>query len=363
MIKKPKIAVIGLKGLPAFGGAASVGESLINELMNEYHFYVYSVSTHTSPNSKSNSYTQIVFPGKNVNGMSTFLYYIKSMLHCLFLANYDLIHLHHSESGFITPFLRLKYKVIVTIHGVFTNKIDPKFSGYINKFFRFSEKMNMLFANNIISVSKTDKIFCEKKFNRRIEYVPNGIFKVEKAILEKNYDFLFVAARIYEIKGLHLLLKAMKHQLTNKKLLVIGDMNQDLDYKKYILELSKGLNVEFIPLIKEKDNLFSYILQSKIFIFPSLFEAMSMILLEVVSLKVPVLASDIEANKNIFNENEINYFHSNDFNDLANEMSFCLKNESLIQEKVKKAYNKLINSYTWDIIANRYSEIYSELLG
>ena len=43
-----KIAVIGLKGLPAFGGAAAVGESLINKLKNEYNFTVLSTASHTS---------------------------------------------------------------------------------------------------------------------------------------------------------------------------------------------------------------------------------------------------------------------------------------------------------------------------
>ena len=36
MKAKPKIAVIGLKGLPAFGGAATVGENLIN---NSSHLF------------------------------------------------------------------------------------------------------------------------------------------------------------------------------------------------------------------------------------------------------------------------------------------------------------------------------------
>ena len=41
---KPKIAVIGLKGLPAFGGAATVGENIINQLKDNYQFFVYSTS-------------------------------------------------------------------------------------------------------------------------------------------------------------------------------------------------------------------------------------------------------------------------------------------------------------------------------
>ena len=44
---KIKIAVIGLKGLPAFGGAAAVGENLIEQLKDKYEFFVYATSSHT----------------------------------------------------------------------------------------------------------------------------------------------------------------------------------------------------------------------------------------------------------------------------------------------------------------------------
>ena len=49
-MKKKKIAVIGLKGLPAFGGAATVGENIIEQLKDKYEFTVYSTSSHTSKN-------------------------------------------------------------------------------------------------------------------------------------------------------------------------------------------------------------------------------------------------------------------------------------------------------------------------
>lgn len=60
--KKPRIAVIGLKGLPAFGGAATVGENIINQLKDKYDFTVYSVSSHTDlKTGEYNGYKQIVF--------------------------------------------------------------------------------------------------------------------------------------------------------------------------------------------------------------------------------------------------------------------------------------------------------------
>ncbi|MDN5291842.1 MAG: hypothetical protein PWQ06_2081 [Anaerophaga sp.] len=60
---KPKIGVIGLKGLPAFGGSARAGENMMFYLKNEFHFVVFNTDTHTSR--KTGIYDgieQIVYP-------------------------------------------------------------------------------------------------------------------------------------------------------------------------------------------------------------------------------------------------------------------------------------------------------------
>ncbi|OFX85971.1 MAG: hypothetical protein A2W99_16820 [Bacteroidetes bacterium GWF2_33_16] len=360
--KKPHIAVIGLKGLPAFGGAATVGENLIDQLKNDYNFTVYSLSTHTKGES-IDGIKQIVFNGCKNTTINTFLYYIKSLFHCLFFAKYDLIHLHHAESGFITPLLRLKYKVVVTFHGVFFDKSDPKFGYSANKFFRWSEKLNIKYASIVISVSKTDANNCNLKYNTNIQYIPNGITiqNIGKNVFIESY-MVFAASRIYEIKGLHLLLEAIRNNRVNQKLFIIGDLNHVPAYKKKIELLARGLNVTFIGLIKNKQELFKIINDANLFIFPSLFEAMSMMLLEVVSLKTPVLASKIPANTEIFNDQEMLFFELEKENELQKKLSFALTNPEEMKIKAEKAFQKLNEKYTWEIISLKYNSIYKNLI-
>ena len=96
-----------------------------------------------------------------------------------------------------------------------------------------------------------------------------------------NEDYLFFGAgRIIRSKGLEILLKAIKKLNLNCKLIVAGDLDQTPDYKKEILQLSDGLNVDYVGLIKEKEKLFSYLKFSRLFVFPSTFEGMSMMLLK-----------------------------------------------------------------------------------
>ena len=112
-MKKKKIAVIGLKGLPAFGGAATVGENIIEQLKDKYDFTVYSTSSHTDLKTGNyNGYKQIVFKRIPFKRFNTLYYYIISAFHAVLFGKFDIVHLHHRDAAFITLILKLKYKII-----------------------------------------------------------------------------------------------------------------------------------------------------------------------------------------------------------------------------------------------------------
>jgi len=365
-IKKPRVVVIGLKGLPAYGGAAAVGENIILKLKDEFDFTVLSIASHTTEKSADyKGIRQVVFNNYLKGGLNTLFYYLRSLLYCM-THRFDLVHLHHAESGFITPILRLRYKVIVTFHGVcFEN--DPKFSKFQNRFFRFSEKLNVRFANEAISVSKPDQDFILNKYKKMIGYIPNGI-SVNTANPEKNrkktetpYIF-FAAGRIYQIKGLHLLLQAIRKINPDIPIKVAGDLEQVDAYRDKIIRLSEGLNIEYVGLIKDKEELLEMIAGSLLFVFPSLREAMSMMLLEVVSVKTPVIASNIPSNRTIFTDEEMLFFESKCSRDLTEKLRYALANPEEMEKRAQKAFDKLTKEYTWDIVSGRYKSIYKQYL-
>lgn len=363
MTSKPEIAVIGLKGLPAFGGAAAVGESIVNELKNDFNFTVFSVASHTNLKSGNyNGFKQIVFKNFGKGGINTLLYYLQSLLYCIFIKKFDLIHLHHSESGFITPFLRLRYKVIVTFHLTFEED-DMKFSHWQNNFFRWSEKQNINFANLIVSVSDPDRSYVYKKYGKQILYIPNGISIIEtqKNPAAEPY-IMYAAGRIYQKKGLHFLLEALKKINYKGKLKIAGDLDQVSSYRKEITELSKNLDVEFLGMIKEKKKLMEHVTNAQLFVFPSTYEAMSMMLLEAGSQKTPLIASDIPSNKAVFNDDEVLFFKNTDSNNLAEKIQFALDNPKIMQSKTHKAFERLLLRHSWKNIAAEYKILYNQLL-
>jgi glycosyltransferase involved in cell wall biosynthesis len=363
-MNKKSIGVIGLKGLPAFGGAATVGENIIAQLIDEYDFTVYSSSSHTiQKTGKYNGMYQIVFKKFPFKTINTLYYYILSAFHALLFGNYNLIHLHHRDAAFILMILKLKYKVVLTTHGSFF--FLPKEKNY-KWFFKWNEKYFVKKADIVTCVSREESYQYKKLLNIDTVFIPNGINLMKDQISKDiftDYEYLFFSAgRIIKTKGLEVLLYAIKKINLKYKLLIAGDIAQSLDYKKEILALSKNLNVEYLGLIKDKNNLFNYIRNCKLFIFPSSLEAMSMMLLEAASQRVPIICSDINANKALFNDDQVLYFHVNDSTDLAEKIEWALNNKSEMQKKVELAFEKLRLEHQWKNIAKEYDKVYLKLL-
>jgi len=361
-MEKKKIAVIGLKGLPAFGGAAAVGENIIDHLKNDYHFTIYSVSSHT--NLKTGPYNgshQIVFSAIKNKKLNTLLYYIRSAIHAFFHGKYDLIHLHHSDAIFILLLLRIRYKIFVTTHGTHNLGLLPKWKRY-RQFFRIQLKFFLPLANKISCVSKNEQKWLQTHYANEAKYIPNGI-SINLKPAPNNYtsSVFFGAGRIIQSKGCDTLLKALNNINFSEKIKIAGDLDQSTDYKKYILQLSKNLNVTFLGLIKDKNELFSHIQLSRLFIYPSERESMSMMLLEAASMKTPILCSDITENRDIFSPDEVLFFSLEKKNDLDDKIKWAFENYKNMRLKAEKAFNRINISNNWETIKNEYDTIYKSL--
>jgi glycosyltransferase involved in cell wall biosynthesis len=357
---KPRVAVIGLKGLPAFGGAAVVGEHLLGHMKDDFDFTIYAVASHAN-RKEFKGIRQVILPNFGTGALNTLLYYIQSMLHCLFLGRYDMIHLHHSSSGFIVPFLKLRFPIITTFHGIY-RKLDPKFGRAANWLFKYGTEQNLKHADVITSVSEPDAFYCQENYTSEVDYIPNGINIFPLNQQTPSGRITFAAGRIYEIKGLHFLLQAMQEMKKPPALTVIGDTEQVPAYKEKIMEMSKGLDVEYVGLIKDRERLFQMISASKLFIFPSVTEAMSMMLLEVASLRTPIIASNIEANQAVFGDEEVLFFKTENYQSLKEKLELALEKPNEMEEKVAKAYERLCGQYTWDEICGRYHRHYKKLI-
>jgi glycosyltransferase involved in cell wall biosynthesis len=365
MVKK-KIAVIGLKGLPAVGGAATVGENIIEQLKDKYEFTVYATSSHINLNSGNcNSITQVVFKKFIFPKLNSLYYYIASALHSIIIGKYDLVHLHHRDAAFIIPIIKIKHKTILTIHGFGTTDLSDKWNRF-KMYYDIQEKYFVKKADIITTMSMEDKNIIERKLNVKVKYIPNGItLKKSKEVTIKSNEsdyIMFAAGRIVSFKRCDVFLSALNKNQYKGRVIIAGDLEQSLQYKNKIIKLSEGLNVIFTGLIHNKKLLMKYFTNAKLFVFPSSREAMSMVLLEVASVKTPLICSCIPGNKNVFNDDEALYFDTDNIDDLAEKIEWALSNSNKMDRKADNAYEKLMKYFTWDKISDEYTRCYDMLM-
>jgi glycosyltransferase involved in cell wall biosynthesis len=378
MVKK-KIAIIGLKGLPPFGGAANVGDNIIEQLSGKYDFTVYATATHTSHVGDYKGARQIIFARFPIKSLNVFYYYIASAFHAVFARKYDLIHLHQMDGAFTLLLLRLKYKVLATSHGL--TYLHSKWSKLLYPYFKLNEWFQARLSNHLTVVSRSLTSHYTRLIPaERITYIPNGITPVTPtpaapaapipspvhsvpsiAPATPSY-ILFAAGRIIPTKGLHFLLSALRHSGYKGKLIILGDHTQVKDYEQQLFGLAAGLDVEFKGLIKDKSLLNAYIAGATLFVFPSTYEAMSMMLLEVAALQTPVVCSDIIQNTDIFGPDEMLFFRSESASDLAARLDWALGHPAEMKIFAQKAYGSLMANYQWSTIARQYDDLFERMI-
>lgn len=362
-----RIAYLGSKGLPSKSGTERVVEAIVSRLAGKHEITVYCDSRYTPKGTKVDGINLIrIFSIKGKHIQATSLFFL-SALHALF-SRYDVIHVHGVESCFILPILRLKYRVISTAHGA-GRIARPKWGKVARFLMRLMEYPFVYLSNYATSVSRPDADYLKARYKRNIIYIPNGVddcvrFDLMKAGdkllqvgLEPGNYLMFAAGRMDPTKGCHLVLEALNHIENPPKLAIVGDLNQVPSYSDHLKEIADEKRVVFIPPISDRELLFGMVKLARLFIFPSTYEGMSMMLLEAASLQAPIICSDIPENKIAMREN-VMYFHSGDAIDLSVKILWALDHPDEISSFGQKASINVKDTLTWEKITKQYEDIY-----
>lgn len=364
-----KVAYIGSKGLPSKSGTERVVEALVARLSARHDITVYCDSRYTPKRTKVPGVRLIRMPtlkGKHAQPVSLFLL---SALHAL-LGRYDLVHLHGTDACFVLPLLRLKYRVLTTAHGVPGRLTRLKWSPVERFFIRAMEYPYVYLSTCPVSVSKPDADYLEDRFGRTVAYIPNGVDDRVSADVPRAADkllaaglrpgdyLLFAAGRVDPSKGCHLVLEALHRVPGEPRLAIVGDLDQVPSYSDRLRQMADKERVVFFPPISDRDVLFGMVKQARLFVFPSIGEGMSMMLLEAAALDVPIVCSDIPENKFTM-EDTVLYFRSGDALDLAEKIEWALGHGGEMADLARSASAHVKSRLTWDRIAAEYDGLYS----
>lgn len=162
-------------------------------------------------------------------------------------------------------------------------------------------------------------------------------------------------------KYLHILIDVYVNIKTDKKLLIIGDFNHHKNYSNFIFRKTENYSNIVIQNRLFNEPELNFILKNCFaFIFHSEVEAISMMLLEAISLKVPVVCSDIPENIAVVGENYKYTFENKNVNDLKRVLEEIDQN-GIDFAVVEDLYRKVLNEFNWDKIAKEYERLYMKL--
>jgi glycosyltransferase involved in cell wall biosynthesis len=228
-----------------------------------------------------------------------------------------------------------------------------------------------------------DKDFLERNYRlMNVAYLTNGIdisrlmTKVDESRenlrkrlgLPANY-FLFVTAARFEFqKGYDILVKAIskiKDTLektdTHCLFVLVGD-GAELDEMR---ELSENLSVSaYIRFMGARTNVYDIIRAGDIFLLPSRWEGLPIVLLETGLLKVPVIASDTYGNREIVKQCNGILFKNQDIDALARTISDVLfhREKYDLAAYTENLYNEIQANYNLDKVLSGLRNIYCSFL-
>jgi glycosyltransferase involved in cell wall biosynthesis len=289
------------------------------------------------------------------------------------------VDIYHTQ--YITPFFVSKsIKIVTHIH-------DVSFKAYPE----YIKKIDLFFLNLLIpkSLKRADKIIAVSEFtkNEIIKYYKINPDKIEVIcnalgddFLKNNYPenklaetrkkyhlpekFILYLGTLQPRKNIPFLIESfakIKEKIPEIKLVLAGNReahNFDEKINETILKLNLQDSIIFSGYVSQSDVPIVYKLAS-VFVFPSLYEGFGIPILEAMSQKIPVLASNIPVHREIGGEAAL-YFNIGSVDDFSEKLYNLITDENLRNKLISSGFER-INLFSWQKSTEKLLNIYKKL--
>jgi glycosyltransferase involved in cell wall biosynthesis len=227
---------------------------------------------------------------------------------------------------------------------------------YLSLFKRNFEKLSGIIYN-----TQAEQRFLEKHFS--VKKIPSVIagagvtvpvqINADKFIEKYKIkdEFILYMGRIDESKGCKELfdyfIRYKKEYHTSLKLVLMG---------KAVMEIPEHSDIISLGFVSEEDK-YNGLMASELLVMPSEYESLSIVLLEAMVLKKPVIANEkCEVLKDhCINSNAGLYY--NGYYEFAEELSYILQNKNISEQLGKNGQDYVKNNYEWDTIINKIKSL------
>ena len=363
-----KIVVTGTRGIPnIMGGVETHCEELLPRLVQlEYDITIIRRRSYVRENKPLTEWKGVKIIDIDAPKSKKF----EAIIHTFRAINKakalgaDLVHIHAIGPNLLAPYARLLgLKVVMTHHGPDYDR--DKWGKLAKTMLRLGERLGCKYANRVIVISNTIKDLIGERCGRRkdVTLIYNGVPQPE-VCSDPDYfrklgihdgKYILSLCRFVPEKNLHhlldafLLLKTSKRIPQDMRLVLAGDTDFEDDYSRSLKKKAKDNHVVLTGFIKGRQQ-HAILTHTACFCLPSSHEGLPIALLEAMSYDIPVVASDIPANREI-GLGDNHYFPCGNVQKLADTI------EEMISHSHKIHYD--MHPYNWDIIAKQTAEVYN----
>jgi glycosyltransferase involved in cell wall biosynthesis len=220
-----------------------------------------------------------------------------------------------------------------------------------------------------VSNSIADELKNEYSNSDEIVTVGNGVdekfFSSTQKKYKNNNKYIFFAGRIDREKGLFDFIESAKYVCNMRKdiFFYIAGLGRDLNkLKRKVKKANLQDRIKFFGQV-DKTRLHELYKRATLFVLPSYHEGIPTVILEAMSCKLPVIATDVRGNRDVIKdgENGIMVPPRNPIK-LAKVIISLIDDKQLLKILGKNARKTIEEKYTWDIVSKRYLKCYELLM-
>lgn len=329
--------------LQGIGGTAQHARDLVKFLKEKGH----TVDVMSSENT-------FTIPIKKLKNPS---FLVSSFLKTKFMKKYDIVHAQHPMAALAMR--GVSGKKVLTIHGVYSEQVGMLHGSSSSKMSAKYEKSAVEWAD-AVTAGSSEAYDHYSKMNSKVRFIPNAI---DMDSLPPGSDTRYekqvvFAGRLSREKGILTVLEAAKSLPGDIHLIIIGTGPEE----GQVVEATKNSeNIHYIGY-QPKEKTIPLIRGSSVLIQPSLAEGISATLLEAMACRVPVIATDIGGNRQLFTHGKTGILIPPEDPDLLLKEIVDLMGDGEKRRRIADAAYEEVQKYGWKSVGQMYLEVYESLL-
>jgi len=277
---------------------------------------------------------------------------------------YDIVHVHLFPAdlfvAIVSLFLPRNIKFIFSEHNVYNRRRSIKLYKVIDRFV-YSRYCRIICVSEMVKY-ELDKYLPEVADKSIV--IKNAV-EVEdfEETRDKEYDIIFVG-RLERAKGVDVLLKAIqileKNRSVALRVAIVGDGSQVGYLRRITQDLEIRSRVEFLGIRQDISQLMR---NSKVFVLPSRWEGLPMVILEAMANKVPIIATSVGGIPEIISDGVTGLLvKTDDPEELAEKVRMLLDDSSLRKRLSISAFEKVKSEYSIKEYCTNVLRLYEEVL-